>query len=206
MTNQIVLIYWWSESETIWGTIMTIDNATLKKLSSITKIDDWITFIIKSSASPQKKGYLTKIWLENNGLTKKELDEAKKYNKLWKDRASKNTLLRRRKLEIPKNLKKAGKPWTEQELQKLKENINQPEAILIKMFKRSLQSINSKKRIIRMKMLGIDTQNTGKPWSKKEVKKLERFIHEPNMKLAKMLKRSTQSIQGKKKELRNLVR
>ncbi|MEM7180785.1 MAG: hypothetical protein AAF518_07725, partial [Spirochaetota bacterium] len=128
---------------------MNIDNATMKKISSIKKMDDWITFIIKSSASPQKKGYLTKLWLEKNGFTKNDLDQAKKYNKLWKLRASKNTLMRRRRLEIEKNLKKAGKPWTEQELQKLKENIDKPEADLIKMFKRSLQSINSKKRVIR---------------------------------------------------------
>ncbi|MCP5502019.1 MAG: hypothetical protein H7A25_19115 [Leptospiraceae bacterium] len=180
-----------------------VDKTTLKKISTIKTLDDWITFTIKSDLSAQKKGYLTKIWLKDNNFSKADLDAAKKHNEFWKERASKNTLTRRRKLETPGNLSKAGKPWTEVELAKLKENIDKPEKELIKLFKRSLQSINSKKKVIRMQLMGIDVDNTGKSWSKKDIEKLKKNIDKPNIELAKMFKRTTQSIQGKKKELRN---
>lgn len=181
---------------------MEVNDKLLKRLSEINTLDEWISFIIKSQMSPQKKGYLTKLWLKQKNFTKEELEDAKKYNSLWKARASKNTLSRRRRLEIYSSEKKAVRPWTTEDLKKLRENIDLPEAELIEMFKRSLQSINAKKRMIRMEIQGIDTSRTGQPWTAKEIEKLKRNIEKPNIELAIMFKRSTQSIQGKKKEFR----
>ncbi len=181
------------------------DTKMMKKISEIQSMDEWVTFIIKTELTPQRKGYLTRLWLKTHGFTKESLEKVRRSNKLWKMRACRNTFERRKKLETMASEKNSRKPWTEEELEILRENINKPEAELIKIFRRSLQSINSKKRKIRMEISGIDISRTGQPWSEKEIDKLRKNIDLRNIELAVMLRRSTQSIQGKKKELRQKI-
>jgi glutamyl/glutaminyl-tRNA synthetase len=188
-------------SNTVKGNALG-DAKMLKKIAEIEDMDEWVTFIIKADLTPQRKGYLTRLWLKTHGFTKESLEKVRRANKLWKTRACRNTFERRKKLETMANEKNSRKPWTEAELEKLRENIDKTEAELIKIFRRSLQSINSKKRKIRMELSGIDTSRTGQPWNEKEIEKLKKNIALRNLDLAIMLRRSTQSIQGKKKELR----
>lgn len=167
-----------------------------RKINSIKTTRKWVDFLLELDITQQKKGHLTKIWLQKHGYTGQDLQEARKQSKFWREKTRINA--RNRRQIIEENAINTGKKWTAAEVRKLKQNIDKPEKELVKIFKRSLQSINARKRLIRMEQEGISTENTGKPWSKKELNFLMNNFSTPAFELARTLKRTVKSIQRQK--------
>ncbi|MEM7180469.1 MAG: hypothetical protein AAF518_06130 [Spirochaetota bacterium] len=178
------------------------DKELRKKISSIKSPKKWVDFILNLDLNQQKKGNLTKLWLAKHKVSREDLILARSESKIWKERTRVNAKNRRQRIESPANTVNTGKQWTAAEIEKLKVNIDRPEVELVKMLKRSLQSINARKRLIRLEAMGVSTENTGKPWSKKELTALKKNIDKPAIELAKLLKRTIKSVQRQKDRLK----
>lgn len=129
-----------------------LQNQKLKKLLSAKTPEEYIDYSVKSNLSQREKARATKLWLDQNEYTIKDISYARNRHPYWKAIKQKNHQFRTKKRFSDFNYSTGNsQPWTDELLKQfLDVNDKKTDRELAKEFKRSLPSIQAIRRRVNL--------------------------------------------------------
>jgi len=139
----------------------------MKKLMQKKTIDAYVDYSIKSSLTPAEKRFVTRKWLEKEGLTIEDINYTRNRHPYWK-KVKMNGAAERRKSRMEKYDFSGGehKKWEKDELLEFIDlNSKHPDFELAEIFKCSIPSVQGIRRLYNLaaKILEFEGKKKAKP-------------------------------------------